>query len=73
MNNFQRNLDQHLTREQPGDALDDVYTLAEQFVDVATERIYGPEETFIVCRICGDVDSHSGNCPVPALEKWVNS
>jgi hypothetical protein len=70
MNQFQRDLDAHITREQPGSDLDDLDTATEAFLDCVYRRLSTPEETFMECLICGDVDSHEQDCPVPALEKW---
>lgn len=31
------------------------------------------EENFIYCHVCGDVDGHKGLCPIPAMQKFIDS
>jgi hypothetical protein len=53
----------------------DVITAAEQLLDEALTRLHDhvSEETFTQCEMCGEVDSHTDDCPVPALEKWMST
>lgn len=30
-------------------------------------------EVFKACRLCGEVDSHTDVCPLPAVERWLNA
>ena len=30
-------------------------------------------ESFIVCRVCDEVDGHTAECPIPSLEAWMNA
>ena len=47
-------------------ALDAVQAL----LDAVRIALVHPEETFIECGLCGEVDSHTDTCPVPALIRW---
>lgn len=33
----------------------------------------GDGETFILCQVCGEWDSHTDACPIPALKKWFET
>lgn len=45
----------------------------EELVGAAVTGIHDSrsDEVFDVCRVCGDVDGHTDNCPVPPLERWL--
>ena len=34
---------------------------------------YADGETFSECLLCGEVDSHTDECPIPALRRWLES
>ena len=46
----------------------------EEFLDnsQAKRRDSFSEETFTECMLCGEWEGHKDNCPVPAIEKWLN-
>lgn len=46
----------------------DVQAFAEQMVGRLPSR---DDETFEQCRLCGEVDSHFEDCPLPALQAWL--
>jgi hypothetical protein len=53
---------------------------AQTLLDVALVRLYdrNSEESFEECQlcgdvVCGDVDSHTDDCPIPALKKWMET
>jgi len=44
----------------------------EEFLGDVTAQILTPDgESFEECRLCGDVDSHTDDCPLPALRRWM--
>jgi len=44
------------------------------FADLAIRRqTWHTEETFEECRVCGEWDSHTDDCPMPAIVKWIHS
>jgi hypothetical protein len=43
----------------------------ESFLDSVLEAQHcNTGETFILCRLCGEWDSHAETCPVPAVQAW---
>lgn len=48
---------------------DDVQNL----LDAVTERMHDRDsgETFLECKVCGEVDSHHVRCFVPAMADWL--
>lgn len=50
-----------------------VVALITLLVDSAIVRHSNTEETFVECLVCGDWEGHTDDCPVPALERWMNS
>ena len=48
---------------------------AQSLLDVALVRLYDRNsgESFEECQLCGDVDSHTDECPIPALKKWMDA
>lgn len=49
-----------------------VTALFEQVLDVATETVPGPEESFVHCLVCDEWEGHKDGCPIEAIEKWRN-
>jgi hypothetical protein len=51
---------------------EDLYDAVENLLDFAYRSMYDrrSEETFKECQLCGDVDGHLTECPIPLLEKW---
>lgn len=44
------------------------------FLDEVTDaQHWHTGETFYICRLCGEADSHTEECPVPAIKAWQNS
>lgn len=43
----------------------------QDFLEAVTDmQSWHTGETFHLCKLCGEVDSHTDACPVPALLKW---
>lgn len=48
--------------------------MVQGWVEDATVLLPTPEgESFEECLLCGEVDSHTDNCPVPALKRLLES
>ena len=49
--------------------------LLEQVLDEAMipHRDMQSEESFQECAICGEWDGHVNHCPIPAIDKYINS
>lgn len=47
------------------DVLESVIAMTRTHTDRASE------ETFTECLVCGDVDSHTDECPVPAIQRFL--
>lgn len=47
----------------------------ETILDDAILHHHDPqsEETFEECRVCGGFDEHVNFCPIPAIDKYINS
>lgn len=47
--------------------------VAEHLLDIATELHFDnqTEETFSECRLCGEWEGHTDQCPIPALKQWM--
>lgn len=54
--------------EQIAEAVQDLLDLATY-----SERNIASDETFYICHVCGDCDSHKADCFVPLLQKWQES
>jgi hypothetical protein len=48
---------------------------AQDLLDAALERLYDRHagEAFLECQICGDVDGHTDDCPIPAVQRWMDA
>lgn len=45
---------------------------AQEFIGAMSElQHWHTGETFVLCLMCGEVDSHVDGCPVPALGAWL--
>ncbi len=43
----------------------------QNFLEAVTDaQSWHTGETFHICRLCGEADSHADGCPVPAIRAW---
>ena len=51
----------------------DICQVAEQLVSVATDRAVDrlSREPFALCHMCGELDAHTFNCPIPKVIRWL--
>ena len=54
---------------------DDAAEAVQTLLLIARERIYdrNKDEVFYECQLCGDVDGHTDDCPIPALKAWMDA
>jgi len=52
------------------DPSDAVIDAVHALLDVALSDLVTSDEAFVECHLCGEVDSHTDLCPVPALVRW---
>jgi len=41
--------------------------------DAIVRHMNSDDETFLECRVCGEWDSHTDICPIPAIEHWLRA
>ena len=74
--NFQRAQEHALTQPDPWEPTEATCDMVQVFIENTTmchqSRNSADEyEEFEECRLCGEVDSHSPECPLPALLSWL--
>lgn len=57
----------------PYEAPEELIDLVNHLVDLAIVPHSNGDETFQECRLCGRWEEHADECPVPALERWMNT
>ena len=69
---FSRAQAQALTQPDPWEPTEDACEMVQAFLESALISLPTPDgETFVECRLCGDVDGHNDGCPLPALQAWL--
>lgn len=53
----------------PEAVIDRVQLLLDEVVHTSVDE--PSDERFVICDACGEVDSHSKDCFVPALDRWM--
>lgn len=64
----------YFTQPDPFEPDADICAQVQEVVAAALSRQthYGADETFTLCRCCGEWDSHTDACPIPRLEAWLS-
>ena len=54
---------------------DDAAEAVQTLLLIARERLYdrNADEVFYECQLCGDVDGHTDDCPIPAVQRWMDA
>ena len=55
---------------------DDAANAVQALLDVALVRLrdyHHADVTLIECQLCGDVDGHTDDCPIPAVQRWMDA
>lgn len=63
-----------LVQPEPFEPTEDTNAAVTAFVDAMTyAQHWHTGETFHVCRLCGEVDSHVEGCPIPLIRAWQDA
>lgn len=57
--------------EPPMAVIEAVESVLDEAIARQTNRVGDELETFIECKACGEWDSHTSTCIIPALIRWM--
>jgi hypothetical protein len=55
----------------PWEPREETCQLVQTFLEDVSVTLPTPDETFVECGLCGQVDSHDDDCPVLSLAAWL--
>jgi hypothetical protein len=57
-----------VVHQPPSALIDAVHAL----IDESLNHLDTGDEVFVECALCGELDSHTNSCPIPACQRWMH-